>query len=205
MSEISVKTVWEFYDADQHGGQGGNYILLLKAFRNAPYYSGIAGNFARRFGEHQGLFEEGMRTFMRRPFIDGSEDHSHHGFAARWDHYKQQTEEEQEKLVWVPTNLVNEAMGKEGAPLWHDGMAKLVSIRGEERASVETRVQDDIKQYYNGLLRSKIDWRVTNHANLMGDPPGHRDISGPALTYELVDAKAADAGAFFAALESRTA
>ena len=102
-------------------------MFLLKAFENAPYYSGETKSFEDRFARngtsHEKLFAGGMRTFMRRPFINESTDRSHTGFAARWHYYKQQSADEQERLVWVPTSSFNEAMGREGTTFWTNEVA----------------------------------------------------------------------------------
>ena len=194
-------TTWEFYDPERHAGQGGNYIFLLKAFRNAPYYSGETMNFEDRFAGHGQLFVGGRRTFMRRPFIDESTDWSHAGFAARWHHYKQQSVEEQQRLVWVATNSFDETMGREGAAFWANEVALLVSPKGEERFPVEKRVQVDIMDYYDGLLGRAINWCIPPRSRLVGHGPSV--VTEPTLLYQLDGGRAGNAGVFFSTLETQ--
>lgn len=204
MSETVLETVWEFYDPERHVGQGGNYMFLLKAFGNAPYYSGETRDFADRFTtngkSHGRLFRDGMRTFMRRPFIDECTDRSHVGFAARWHHYKQQSAQEQERLVWVPNGSFDEAMGREGTTFWQNEVALLVSTRGDERHAVERRVQVEIMDYYDGLLGQTINWCIPPRSRLVGHGPSV--VTKPTLTYRLHEGQAEGAGVFFGTLKS---
>lgn len=203
MSQAALTTVWEFYDAERHAGQGGNYIFLLKAFQNAPYYSGEAQNFADRFTKnsrsHNKLFASGGRTFMRRPYMAESEDRTHKGFAARWQHYKRQSPEEQKRLVWVPNGSPqDQALGEEGATFWANEITLLVSLKNEDRRAVESRVQLDIMNYYDGLVADLIDWYIPKQSRLAGHGPSV--ASGPALLYSHEGGRATGAEAFFSGL-----
>ena len=195
----TVETTWEIYDAAKHRGEGGNYMFLLKPFANAPYYAGIAKDFAERFATHQRHFSQGRRTFMRRAFIDGSTLRSHAGFAHRWHHYSQLSQTEQERLIWVPTPSGDDAMRHEGEAFRQGDMILLVSTRGDNRAAVEKRVQLDIIEYHNGFLEAPHDWKIPRtRSRLVGQGP--RMVTTPTVLYSFGRTHPVAAARFFPTL-----
>ena len=143
-----IESVWSQYDPKKDGESGGIYMFLLTPFSNAPYYVGETKTFASRFAEHDKLFATGLRTFFRKPFMDGAGDKSHIGFGRRWEDIRRLGRKERAKFLFVPTNSNNLTMAHEGSFYKENAVTRIVwkiASTKKGREALEVRLQDEVK------------------------------------------------------------
>jgi hypothetical protein len=189
-----ITTEWERYDPALHSQCSGDYMFLVKPFHHAPYYAGKAIPFKGRFGKHEGLFKDGLRTFMRPLFISEASDTTHAGFAASWnkanpiggagpDHTR----------IYVArkeTDPADLTINAECCEYWLNDVVLLICQTATnecERRLIEASVQEDIMLYYQCLVGHRIKWKFSSNSRreswLVGDRPGGVPSPAPAILY----------------------
>lgn len=172
---------WHKFDRekpDRYTGMAAIYIQVYTAGGNCPWYVGESLSVDKRMikrGGHRDGFSKAMRTYFRPRFLQQMGEFNHLQFAKTWAAMKGFDR----TLVYTPFDdkpNINPMMREESWNYWQHQMITLVApfdvVRNDdgkkELRQIERRLQIDLEDYYNGLLPTKANWRVSHAASLFG-------------------------------------